>query len=218
MKPSSKAACSVAAIIALVTGGAYQADPPMEEPAVFYETNLAFINDSKGIVSFTSAKPIGLVEINGQAVGELKVSPRALEVIGNAEGCRLEPYQCPAGLLTDGIGNTHGVIGSAKTHEQIAIDWVKNIQSSEKCLIASKGDVLMSQGHIDAFTSFIFNTGCTRFRHNPDGSETRIYKHIHQGSYKRACNELRFWVFSNGQRLGGLVTRRHKEMAICLTP
>ena len=193
MKPSSKAACSVAAIIALVTGGTYK-------------------------VSSISVEPVGLVEIGGQVIGELTVSPRALDIIGNAEGCRLEPYKCPAGLLTDGIGNTHGVTDKGKTHEQIAKDWVENILSSEKCLIASKGDVLMSQGHIDAFTSFIFNTGCPRFRHNSDGSETRIYKYIHQGQYKRACNELRFWVYSSGQRLGGLVARRHKETAICLTP
>jgi lysozyme len=189
----NKVVCSVMMVIAIVTGGAYQAD-------------------------IISTAPIGTVEINGKPVGDLMVSQRALEIIGNAEGCRLEPYKCPAGLLTDGIGNTHNVTGQTKTYEQIAKDWVENIQSAQKCLIDSKGDVLISQGHIDAFTSFIFNTGCTRFRQNPDGSETRIYKYIHKGEYKRACNELRFWVFSGGVRYAGLVERRHKETALCLTP
>jgi lysozyme len=73
----------------------------------------------------------------------------------------------------------------------------------------------MSQGQIDAFTSFIFNTGCTRFRKNPDGSETRIFKHIRQGNYKNACNELRFWVYGAGKKLPGLVKRRQKEMELC---
>lgn len=190
MKTSNKAVCSVMAIIAIVTGGAYQTET----------------------VSFP---PVGEVEINGSTVAKLNVSQRALEIIGNAESCRLKPYVCPAGLATDGIGNTHNVTGKIKTETEIAIDWVVNISSSETCLITSKGDVLMSQGQVDAFTSFIFNTGCTRFRNNPDGSETRIFKHIKAGRYKNACNELRFWVYGAGKKLPGLIKRRKVETDVC---
>lgn len=190
MKRNNKVVCSVMAIIALVTGGVYQTET-------------------------ASSAPVGVVEVGGEVVGELIISPQALELIGNAENCRLKPYVCPAGLATDGIGNTHNVTGKPKTEEQIAKDWVRNIQSSEKCLVTSMGDASMSQGQIDAFTSFIFNTGCTRFRKNPDGSETRIFKHIRQGNYKNACNELRFWVYGAGKKLPGLVKRRQKEMELC---
>lgn len=41
--------------------------------------------------------------------GEVKTSRAGLELIGNAEGCRRDPYKCPADVWTDGIGNTHGV-------------------------------------------------------------------------------------------------------------
>lgn len=151
----------------------------------------------------------------GVVQSDLMVSQQALEIIGNAEGCRLDPYVCPSGLITNGVGNTHGVDDKPVTEIQVAEDWIKNIKSSEKCLVASMGDAPMSQGQIDAFTSFIFNTGCTRFRHNPDGSETRIYKHIRQGDYTKACNELKFWVYGAGKKLPGLVKRRQKETELC---
>jgi lysozyme len=41
--------------------------------------------------------------------GHIRTNQRGLELIGNAESCRRDPYVCPAGVLTDGIGNTHGV-------------------------------------------------------------------------------------------------------------
>jgi len=192
VKKSNKAVCSVIAIIGIITGGAYQTEA----------------------VSFP---PVGDVEINGSTVAKLKVSQRALEIIGNAEGCRLKPYACPAGLATDGIGNTHNVTGKVKTEAEIAMEWVRNISSAETCLITSTGDVLMSQGQVDAFTSFIFNTGCTRFKNNPDGSETRIFKHIKAGRYKNACNELRFWVYGAGKKLTGLVKRRKVETDVCFS-
>ena len=136
----------------------------------------------------------------GVVQSDLMVSQQALEIIGNAEGCRLDPYVCPSGLITNGVGNTHGVDDKPVTEIQV---------------VASMGDAPMSQGQIDAFTSFIFNTGCTRFRHNPDGSETRIYKHIRQGNYSKACNELKFWVYGAGKKLPGLVKRRQKETELC---
>ena len=38
--------------------------------------------------------------------GEVKTSRAGLELIGNAEGCRRDPYKCPADVWTDGVGNT----------------------------------------------------------------------------------------------------------------
>lgn len=58
------------------------------------------------------------------SAGNVRTSERGLELIGNAESCRRDPYACPAGVLTDGIGNTHGVkAGVIKTDTQIAEDW-----------------------------------------------------------------------------------------------
>lgn len=209
MKSLKQITCSVTAIIAVIVGGATSTNtllsPPQQVDAISREVQS--VDDWQ--------KPIGMVEINGIEVGELIVSPRALELIGNAEGCRKTPYKCPAGLATDGIGNTHTVTGAIKSDEEIAADWTRNIITSQNCL-ATSGDVsLMTQGQIDAFTSFIFNTGCTVFRHNKDGSETRIFNKIKRDEFIAACSELRFWIRGGGKVLSGLVARRDKEQQLC---
>ena len=191
MRKHKSKICSVAAIIGII---------------VFSSVN----SDS----NYPSA--IGQTNIGGVSAGTLIVSERALEVIGNAEGCRLAPYKCPAGLKTDGIGNTHNVQDGIKTKAQIAVDWVRNIESAQDCLQQSTDLKLMTQGQIDAFTSFIFNTGCSRFRHNRDGSDTRIYKKIKRHNFTAACHELRFWVYGGGKKLPGLIKRRDKEKELCL--
>ncbi len=41
------------------------------------------------------------------AGGNVRTNQEGLELIGNAEGCRVNPYVCPAGVLTDGIGRAN---------------------------------------------------------------------------------------------------------------
>lgn len=184
--------CSVAAVAALITGGVTSVSP-----------------------DYTA--PVGPVVIDGAPAGVLHVSPLALDIIGNAEGCRRDPYRCPSGLWTNGIGNTHGVPDAAVSDAQIARDWVQNIQDAEQCLFNWQADTPLTQGQTDAFTSFIFNTGCTRFRHNPDGTETRIGHYVKTGRYALACDELPRWVYGGGMKLPGLVSRRDVERTRCLT-
>ncbi|ENM3868733.1 lysozyme [Vibrio cholerae] len=218
MNNTKKIVCSVLTIIGLITGGstAYQHQTTTNVDAVVKDVRQ--FDDWERTVSSAlepDAKAIGLVRIGDLTVGELIVSPNALKVIGDAEGCRRSPYVCPAGLKTDGIGNTHNVKDGVKTDEQIAIDWTRNIIDAQNCLASSADVSLMSQGQIDAFTSFIFNTGCTRFKHNRDGSETRIYHKIKQGWFVGACNELNYWVYAGGEKFAGLVSRRALETKVC---
>ena len=190
MKLSKKIICSVLGAIALITGGV----------AVEYH------------------QPVGQVTIEQAELGELRVSPAALELIGNAEGCRQDPYRCPAGLATNGIGNTHDVPNAAVSLEQVAKDWVRNIQSAQQCVTDAErlSRKEMTQGQFDAFTSFVFNTGCTKFRRNANGTLTQIYRHIMQGEYPKACKQLKRWVYSGGKKYNGLITRRGLEYARCI--
>ncbi|CAH8196921.1 lysozyme [Vibrio aestuarianus] len=193
MKMVNKILCSVAAVIGLVTGGT----------AIYGDE---FI------------KPVGQVVIEGQSLGELRISPKALEITGNTEGCRLDPYNCPSGLVTNGIGNTHDVPPKPVSIEQVAKDWVKNLQEAERCIrqVETTSGKPMTQGQFDAFTSFAFNTGCTRFMRNPNQSPTRIYSYAIAGDYQAACAELTKWVYGGGKKLPGLVNRRGLEHARCM--
>ena len=70
---------------------------------------------------------------------ELILSPKGAEIIGNAEGCRRDPYKCPADVLTVGIGSTaySGQPVDPKhryTDLEIAERWKNDIQVAEKCV------------------------------------------------------------------------------------
>ncbi|MGF1839143.1 lysozyme [Vibrio crassostreae] len=191
MKMTKRIICSVTAVVGLVTGG---------------------------MALHRSELPIGNVTIAGEQMGALRTSPIGLEIIGNAEGCRQGPYTCPAGLATNGIGNTHNVKDQVVSLEQIATDWVKNLQQAEQCISRAEAasGKQMSPGQFDAFTSFSFNTGCTRFMRNRDGSETQVYRFIKRGDFIKACHELPRWVYGGGVKLKGLIDRREKERDRCL--
>jgi len=144
-------------------------------------------------------------------MGNVRTNERGLELIGNAESCRRDPYVCPAGVITDGIGNTHGVkAGVRKTDEQIAKDWQANILDAEKCVNAYGNGKSLSDNTFSAVTSITFNTGCANMR------TSTLFKKLQQGEIKQACDQFPRWVYGGGKVLPGLVTRRDAEKQLCL--
>lgn len=143
--------------------------------------------------------------------GEVKTSQAGLELIGNAEGCRRDPYKCPADIWTDGVGNTHGVKqGVRKTDQQIAKDWAGNIQVAERCVIRYANGDKLSKGAFDAATSIAFNVGCTAMQ------KSTMFQLFRQGQTAAACDQFPRWVYASGVKLNGLVIRRDKERTLCL--
>ena len=66
---------------------------------------------------------------------QLHTSVEGLKLIADYEGCRLQPYQCSAGVWTDGIGNTSGVIpGKTITERQAAEGLISNVLRVERAL------------------------------------------------------------------------------------
>ncbi|HDM8428244.1 TPA: lysozyme [Yersinia enterocolitica] len=144
--------------------------------------------------------------------GTVRTSEKGLELIGNAESCRRDPYVCPAGVLTDGIGNTHGVKqGIRKSDEQIAADWEKNILQAESCVNKYGNGNKLSQGQFDAVTSITFNAGC------PQMQKSTMYRMLREGKFTEACYQFPRWTYGGGKQLPGLVVRREKEKALCLS-
>lgn len=143
--------------------------------------------------------------------GTVRTSEKGLELIGNAESCRRDPYVCPAGVLTDGIGNTHGVKqGARKSDEQIAADWEKNILQAESCVNKNGNGNKLNQGQFDAVTSITFNAGC------PQMQKSTMYRMLREGKFTEACYQFPRWTYGVGKQLPGLVVRREKEKALCL--
>lgn len=143
--------------------------------------------------------------------GEVKTSRAGLELIGNAEGCRRDPYKCPADVLTDGVGNTHGVKqGVRKTDQQIAADWQNNILAAERCVTNYAAGDKLQQGAFDAAVSITFNVGC------PAMQKSTMFRLFRQGETVAACEQFPRWVYASGVKLSGLVIRRGEERALCL--
>ena len=146
-------------------------------------------------------------------MGNVRTNERGLELIGNAESCRRDPYVCPAGVLTDGIGNTHGVKpGVRKTDEQIAADWEKNILEAESCVNRYANGKNLSDNTFSAVTSITFNVGCPTMKQSTMFALFREQK----SAWPSACNQFPRWVYAGKTILPGLVKRREAEKQLCL--
>lgn len=146
---------------------------------------------------------------------EIALSPAGAEIIGNAEGCRREPYKCPSDVLTVGIGSTEysGLPIEPKriyTDLEIAERWKNDIQVAEKCVNQYGNGRNLPQSVFDSATSITFNVGCGAMR------KSTMFKYLNAGKYAQACNEFSRWTRASGRVLPGLVSRREKEKALCL--
>lgn len=153
----------------------------------------------------------------------VRTNKEGLELIGNAEACRRDPYVCPAGVLTDGVGNTHGVVpGVRKTDEQIAKDWAANIRDAERCINEQFRGAEMNDNQFSAMTSAAFNMGCRNLMSytNAQGKRvpTTIWRHASAARWPEMCDRLTDFTKSGGKVLPGLVTRRAKERELCFKP
>lgn len=141
---------------------------------------------------------------------QLHTSIEGLKLIADFEGCRLKPYQCSAGVWTNGIGNTYGVMpGKTITERQAAGNFITNVLRTEAALARCIVTQLPQQVY-DAVVSFAFNVGTG----NACGST--MVKLLNQRRWADACHQLPRWVYVNGVFNQGLDNRRVREMAWCL--
>ncbi len=134
----------------------------------------------------------------------------AHKLIADYEGCRLQPYQCSAGVWTDGIGNTSGVIpGKTITERQAAEGLISNVlrveRALERCVKQQP-----PQKVYDAAVSFAFNVG------TGNACSSTLVKLLNQRRWADACRQLPRWVYVKGVFNQGLDNRRAREMAWCL--
>ncbi|WP_248842994.1 glycoside hydrolase family protein [Escherichia coli] len=111
-----------------------------------------------------------------------------LKLIADYEGCRLQPYQCSAGVWTDGIGNTSGVIpGKTITERQAAEGLISNVlrveRVLERCVSNSRRRRCMTR-----WCRFAFNVG------TGNACSSTLVKLLNQRRWADACRQLPRWV------------------------
>ena len=146
---------------------------------------------------------------------EIRLSPAGAKILGNAEGCMAIPYNCPADVLSIGIGSTEysgqKIEPNKKyTNEEIAYRWKNDIKLAESCVDRYANGRALPQSVFDAMVSVTFNNGCGNLKNST------MFRLMRNGNYVAGCNQLLLRVYADGRKLQGLVKRREKERALCL--
>ncbi len=144
----------------------------------------------------------------------MKTNQKGIELIKEAEGCRLEAY--PDGkCFAVGYGTTR--INGAPIEEgmtvsaQEAEEYLKQDLANAELDVARLVKVNLTSNQHAALVSFAHNLGGTNLR------TSTLLKKLNSGDYAGAADEFDKWVYSNHKVLAGLVTRRQKEKALFLS-
>ena len=135
----------------------------------------------------------------------------AADFIEQWEGCRLEAYQCAAGVWTIGVGHTDGVkkgdvITYANSRTLLYADIRKHVEA-----LAPAISVPVSEGQFIALASLAFNVGVA----SVVGS--RLVKKLNAGDVSGAADEfLDGWDTAGGKVVPGLQRRRRAERKLFL--
>lgn len=139
----------------------------------------------------------------------------AASVLVGLEGYTGGPYLDSAGVLTDCYGNTKNVRRDL-------------IRTQAQCQALLNGEALrignyvltlttkpISTATLASYISFAYNVGDTAFRNST------LLKLHNQGRYREACEQMHRWVYVTVAgikvKLRGLMNRRDKEVALCLS-
>ena len=141
----------------------------------------------------------------GHGVINMYISQEGIDLVKKFEGCKLEAYQCAAGVWTIGYGSTHGVqkgdVWSQEKAEIMLIDELEEYGNH----VSDAVTVPLHQCQFDSLTSWCFNLGPTNL------NESTMLKVLNQGNYEEVPYQLKRWNKVNGQVNDGLIRRREAE-------
>lgn len=162
-------------------------------------------------------------------------SPRCLVLIKRHEGIRdgdpstpnLDPYMDPVGIWTIGWGHAirfNGRLLRGLADKALARSLYPGgitLAQAEAILATDVGAVetylnavlpWLNQNQFDALVSFAFNVGLGAFE------TSTLFRKLKARDIAGAAEEFGRWIYSEGKKLAGLVTRRGDEKALFITP
>lgn len=145
------------------------------------------------------------------AVGVLSLSAAGLVALANFEGFRSEAYiPVPGDVPTIGFGSTSGVeLGDRITVPEALNRLQKDVRDAENAVRKCVRVPLMPF-EFDAYTSLAFNIGEQAF------CDSTLVSKLNSGDYEGACEQIKRWTYSGGEKLAGLVNRRAEEYQRCI--
>lgn len=138
----------------------------------------------------------------------MNISPNALKLLLEWEGCKLKQYKDSGGLLTIGVGhlikkgeNFSKGITTSQALDLLADD-IKQFEQSINSLVK----VPLTQNQFDALVIFCFNIGVGAF------TKSTLLRKLNSRLYKEVPYQLSLWTRADGKKVQGLINRRNKEI------
>ena len=142
----------------------------------------------------------------------MNISQTGIDLIKQFEGCKLEAYQCSAGVWTIGYGHTGSDVTKGR---KITLTEAESLLKQDlivHCNNVSKlVKVSLNQNQFDALVSFIYNIGINAFKNST------MLKYLNKGEFYAAAKEFDRWIYAGGKVSEGLKNRRTAEKTLFLT-
>lgn len=142
------------------------------------------------------------------------INAEGLEIIKKAEGLRLKPYKCPAGVWTIGFGHTYGVTeNTAPISKEDAEDLLKDdLKQFENGVLELVTYPELNSNQFSALVSFAFNVGLGNLK------RSTLLRLLNEGRPLAASQQFARWNKAAGKVLRGLTKRREAERQLFLKP
>ena len=141
-----------------------------------------------------------------------KHSDNCTNLVMQSEGCKLQAYLCPAGVLTIGYGHTgHDVYEGKVITQERAVELLNEDLHFVDRFVANINPG-WNQNQFDSIVDFAYNLGGNALK-----TSTLLKKAQIDVNDPAIADEFCKWVYSNHKILPGLVTRREKEVKLYFT-
>lgn len=137
----------------------------------------------------------------------MKISQKGIDLIKSFEGCRLEAYKCPAGVLTIGYGHTKNVKQGQKITQTQAEEFLKeDLKIFDNYVNKICAHLKLNQNQFDALVSFCYNCGAKN-----------LEKLVKNRKNAQIADAILLYNKSGGKMLSGLKKRRETERMLFLS-
>jgi GH24 family phage-related lysozyme (muramidase) len=147
------------------------------------------------------------------------MGPRGLALTKSSEAFRARVYNDPVGFCTVGYGHLIKRVRCDGTEPREFFPSISEAHATrlltEDLALAEfpvlseiSRDVSLTQAQFDALVDFVFNVGARNFR------ESTLLEVINARQPHRVPAQLQRWVYADGKKMPGLVTRRQREAAM----
>ncbi len=135
----------------------------------------------------------------------MNISQEGISLIKKFEGCKLEAYQCAAGVWTIGYGSTKDVKEGDTLTQKEADNLLLHEMQEYEGYIKELVKIPLKQNQFDALVSWVFNLGPANLK------ASTMLKFLNAGDYHLIPSQIKRWNKANGKVLEGLIRRREAE-------